>query len=293
MSDAAPRSDFMVSTDWLANHLQDDDVVVLDATTHLLPRPMVPTPEVPYDVVPGLADFAKGHIPGAQFVDIDGELSDRSHPLHFMLPPPQQCADVMARLGVGDETTVVCYATAVHWWATRLWWMLRVFGHRRAVVLDGGFQKWAAEGQPIEKGEARLRQRRLFTARMNPDLVATKRDVLEAIDKPGTCTINALRPEQHEGGGTTNYGRPGHISGSINIAAVNMVGADNTFRPVEELRQTLAGALATPRVLTYCGGGIAASSVTMLLMMLGHQDVRLYDASLSEWAPEATLPMSV
>lgn len=293
MSDADALSDFVVSTDWLASHLQDDDVVVLDATTHLLPRPMVPTPEVPYDVVPGLEDFARGHIPGAQFVDLDGELSDRSHPLHFMLPLPEQFADAMARLGVGDETTVVCYATAFHWWATRLWWMLRVFGHRRVVVLDGGFQKWTAEGRPVETGDAHPRQRRAFTARMNPDLVAAKRDMLEAIGQPGTCTVNALRPEQHEGGGTTNYGRPGHISGSVNIAAVNMVRADNTFRPVDELRRMLADALATPRVLTYCGGGIAASSVTMLLMMLGHQDVRLYDASLSEWAPDTTLPMSV
>lgn len=293
MSDADVRSDFVVSTDWLARHLADADVVVLDATTHLLPRPLVPTPEVPYDVVPGVEDFSRGHIPGAQFVDIDGELSDRSHPLHFMLPPPEQFADAMARLGVGDDTTVVCYSTAFHWWATRLWWMLRVFGHRKVVVLDGGFQKWTAEGRPVETGDARPRPRRAFTARMNPDLVAARREVLEAIGQAGTCTINALRPEQHEGGGTTNYGRPGHISGSINIAAVNMVRPDNTFRPVEELRQLLAGPLATPRVLTYCGGGIAASSVTMLLMMLGHEDVRLYDASLSEWAPDLTLPMSV
>jgi thiosulfate/3-mercaptopyruvate sulfurtransferase len=145
---------FIVSTDWLSRRLGDPSIVVLDATTHLMPRPVDPTPEVPYDVVSGRADFEKGHIPGAQFIDIDGEISDRSHPLHFMLPPADQFADVLARLGVGDDTTVVCYATAFHWWATRLWWMLRVFGHTRVVVLDGGFQKWAAEGRQWRQAPA-------------------------------------------------------------------------------------------------------------------------------------------
>jgi thiosulfate/3-mercaptopyruvate sulfurtransferase len=283
---------FIVSTDWLSRRLGDPSIVVLDATTHLMPRPVDPTPEVPYDVVSGRADFEKGHIPGAQFIDIDGEISDRSHPLHFMLPPADQFADVLARLGVGDDTTVVCYATAFHWWATRLWWMLRVFGHTRVVVLDGGFQKWAAEGRPVETGAGRSRPRQVFTARFHPDLVADRQAVLGAVQSGAACVLNALRPEQHAGGGTTNYGRPGHIRGSINVAAASAVGADNMFKPVDELKAMLAGALAQPQVITYCGGGIAASSITMLLMMFGHPDVKLYDASLSEWAPDASLPMA-
>ena len=292
MTASTGTSDFLVSTAWLAEHLNDPGVVVLDATTHLLPRPVEPTPEVPYDVVSGLADFSKGHVPGAQYADIDGELSDRSHSLHFMLCPPEQFADGMARLGVGDDTTVICYSTAFHWWATRLWWMLRVYGHTKTRVLDGGFQKWIAEGRPVETGGGRARNRRVFTARFDPDRVASKRDVLAAIGDTGICTINALRPEQHAGGGTTNYGRPGHITGSVNVAAVDMVRPDNTFKPLDELRGLLADAMATPRVVTYCGGGIAASSVTLALTMLGHPDVRLYDASLSEWAPDPALPMS-
>jgi len=287
----AAEPQYIVSADWLTARLDDPSVVVLDATTHLLARPVDPTPDVPYDVKPGREDFDKGHIPGAQFVDIDGELSDRSHPLHFMLPPAEQFAEGMARLGVSDATTVVCYSTAFHWWATRLWWMLQVFGHRNAVVLDGGFQKWAADGRAVETGPGRPRARGVFTARFHPELVAAKSDVLAAVQTGSACVLNALRPEQHAGGGTTNYGRWGHIRSSVNVPAAGVVGPDNTFRPREELRALLADTLARPKVITYCGGGIAASSITMLLMMFGHSDVRLYDASLSEWAPDASLPM--
>lgn len=282
---ATPR--FLVDTAWVAARLDAPDVVVLDATTHLVPRP-----DTPYDVISGLADFHAGHIPGSQFADIDGRLSDREHPLHFMLPSPEQFADAMAELGVSDDTTVVCCATANHWWATRLWWMLRVFGHEAAAVLDGGFQAWKAEGRPVETGDARGRPRGRFTARFHPELVADRHDVLAAIGASDTCTVNALRAEQHAGGGPTNYGRPGHITGSINLPAADVVGPDHRFLPLDVLRERLAPALAAPRVITYCGGGIAASSVTLLLTLLGHPDVRLYDASLSEWAPDPTLPMS-
>jgi thiosulfate/3-mercaptopyruvate sulfurtransferase len=289
----SPPTHFIVDAAWLAAHHSDPDVVVLDATTHLLPRPLDPTPPVPYDVLSGRADFEKGHIPGARFADVDGDLSDPDHPLHFMLPTAERFADGMARLGVGDDTTVVCYSTAFHWWATRLWWMLRAFGHERAVVLDGGFQHWVAEGRPVETGPAAVPARKVFTARFHPEMVAAKADVMAGIGAGDVCTLNALRPEQHAGGGTTNYGRPGHIAGSINVAAAAMVGADNRFRPIDEIRTLLAEPLAKPTVITYCGGGIAASSVTMLLTLLGHRDVRLYDASLSEWAPDPALPMAV
>jgi thiosulfate/3-mercaptopyruvate sulfurtransferase len=285
--DASKSPRFLVDADWVAAHLDAPDVVVLDATTHLVPQP-----DHPYDVISGRQDFHAGHIPGAQFADIDGELSDPDHPLHFMLPSPERFADAMAALGVSDHSTVVCYATANHWWATRLWWMLRVFGHDAVAVLDGGFQAWRAAGRAVETGDARGRPRGRFTARLRPELVADRDAVLAAIGAGDTCTVNALRPEQHAGGGNTNYGRPGHIRGSINLPAIDVVGSDHRFLPADELRRVLAPALATPRVITYCGGGIAASSVTMLLMMLGHPDVRLYDASLSEWAPDPALPMS-
>lgn len=282
------RPQFLVPTDWLAEHLDDPKVRILDATTHLPPKPDFSL----YDIVPGKEDFEKGHIPGAAFVDIEHDVSTPHPRLHFMLPEAERFSRAMATLGIFDDTLVVCYATGNHWWATRLWWMLQVFGHERAAVLDGGFQKWRAEGRPIETGPASARSVGSFTARSpRREMVADREEVLAAISRPDTSIVNALRAEQHEGHGGVHYGRRGHIAGSINIPSVGHLTADNTFKSPQELRKLFAEPLGKPRVLTYCGGGIAATSVALVLAMLGHDDVRVYDASLTEWAADPVLPM--
>lgn len=285
--------EFIVETEWLADHLHDPNVRVLDCTTHLTP----PTKGGAYDVVSGRADYEKGHIPGAELADIDNDLSDKNHSLHFMMPTPEYFANAISKLGVGDNTKVILYSTANHWWATRLWWMLRVFGHDNAAVLNGGFQKWAREKWPVEQGPERLWPKATqysqtsFTPKYRTGHVATKEEVLAAVGAGDICTLNALRSDQHAGTGGTVYGRLGHIAGSINVPAVNVVDGDNVFKSPAELRGQFAEPLSKPRVITYCGGGIAASSATMLLTMLGHKNVMLYDASLSEWAPDESLPM--
>jgi thiosulfate/3-mercaptopyruvate sulfurtransferase len=289
MPDAFRHPEYLVDTDWLAAHLRDPDVRVLDATTHLPPLPDFSL----YNVVSGRADFEKAHVPGAGFVDIEHDMSRPDPRLHFMLPTPEVFAAAMARSGVGDDTLVVAYSTANHWWATRLWWMLRVFGHDRAAVLDGGFQKWLAEGRPVEHGPAAAVAPGRFTPRWRPELVADKRDVLAALEDEAACIVNALRPEQHAGTGGVHYGRRGHIRGSVNISAVHHVRADNTFKGPAELHELFAPALRKARVVTYCGGGIAATSVALVLAMLGDDDVKVYDASLTEWAADPTLPMQV
>ncbi len=281
--------EFIVETAWLAEHLNEVKVRVLDCTTHLVP----PMKDGPYDVVSGRGDFEKGHIPGAGFVDIDNDISDRNQDLHFMMPAPKEFAEAMGKLGVGDDTQVILYSTANHWWATRVWWMLRVFGHDYAAVLNGGYQKWSREGLSVEQGPARLSSHARFTPKYRGGHVVGKAEVRDAIGAQDVCTLNALRPDQHAGTGGTVYGRLGHIKGSVNVAAVNVVDANNEFKQPDELRTMFADALAKPRVITYCGGGIAASSATMMLTMLGHNNVQLYDASLSEWAPDPSLPMEV
>ncbi len=279
--------EYLVDTAWLAAHLDDPQVRILDCTTHLPPLPDFSL----YTVVSGREDFEKAHIPGAQFVDIEHEVSTPHPRLHFMLPSAEVFAAAMSCLGVGGGTHVVCYATANHWWATRMWWMLRVFGHDRAAVLDGGFQKWQREARPVQSGPARPAPGAAFIARYRPELVAYKDDLLRAIGAGDTCTVNALRPEQHAGTGGVHYGRRGHISGSINIAAVQHLNPDNTFRSAAELRSQFAPALESKQVLTYCGGGIAATSVAFVLAMLGYDQVKVYDNSLTEWAADASLPM--
>jgi len=279
--------EYLVSTDWLAQQLDNPAVRIVDCTTHLPPLPDLSL----YNVVSGRADFEKAHIPGAAFVDIDPDLSMPHPRLHFMLCSPAQFADAMGELGIGDDTRVVAYSTANHWWATRLWWMLRVFGHDRASVLDGGFQKWHNEARPVEMGPGQSRPAARFTPRFRPELVATKEDVQAAIGRPDSCTVNALRREQHAGTGGVYYGRRGHIAGSINIPAVEHIRGDNTFKSADELRAMLAPALIRPEVITYCGGGIAATSVALALAMLGYDRVKVYDNSLTEWAADPSLPM--
>ncbi len=155
--------EYLIETEELAASLGDPDLVVLDSTTHL-----IPDPKITYTVKPGREDFEKGHIPGAQFVDLQADLSDNSGrygKLRFMLPSAEAFAAAMGRFGVGDSSRVVLYSTTAPQWAARVWWMLRNYGFDNAAVLNGGFQKWAREGRPVETGPAKPRAAAKFTVR--------------------------------------------------------------------------------------------------------------------------------
>jgi thiosulfate/3-mercaptopyruvate sulfurtransferase len=282
--------EFLIETDALERRLGDPDLRILDCTTHL-----IPDPKITYQVVPGRADFEKGHIPSAQFVDLPDDLSDKNHRLRFMLPAAEAFAAAMSRFGVSEGTRVVLllYSTANPWWATRVWWMLRVFGFDNAAVLNGGWQKWSREGRPVETGPAKPPPPAHFVVREQRPLMVGKEEVLQAMGDDGACTINALLPEQHAGTGGNTYGRPGRIKGSVNLPAAHLIDPEtNEFLPPTELRKRFEAIGAfDQRVITYCGGGIAASADALALVMLGHPEVRLYDASMSEWATDPSLPM--
>ena len=280
--------EYLVETEWLARNLADPNVLVLDCTTHL-----IPDPRITYQVKPGLEDFQRGHIPGAQFVDMLRDVSDTSQQLRFMRQTPDEFAAAMRRFGVNNTTRVVTYSTANVWWATRLWWLLHEFGYDNAAVLDGGWQKWQREGRAVETGAARPRPPGNFTVRAVRNLMVDKDEVLRAIGNGAVCTINALLPQQHTGSGGNAYGRAGRIAGSVNLPAAHLLNPEtNEFLPADELRKRFEAIGAMDRqVINYCGGGIAASADALALIMLGHNDVRLYDASLSEWAKDPSLPM--
>jgi thiosulfate/3-mercaptopyruvate sulfurtransferase len=280
--------EFLVESDWLARHLGDPGLVVLDCTVHL-----IPDPKLTYQVVSGRADFEKGHIPGAQFVDLQADLSDNGHRLRFMKPSAEAFAAAIGRLGVGDGSRVVTYSTTTPQWATRVWWLLRCFGFDNAAVLNGGFRKWSAEGRPVETGPGRARPSAQFTVREERPLMVGKDEVRRALGDAAVCTLNALSSEQHAGSGGNSYGRVGRIAGSVNLPAAQLIDpATGAFLAPDELRRRFAGVGALDReVITYCGGGIAASADAFVLMMLGHDRVKLYDASMSEWANDASLPM--
>jgi thiosulfate/3-mercaptopyruvate sulfurtransferase len=282
--------EFLAETDWLARQLNDPNVLVFDCTTHL-----IPDPKITYQVVPGREDFEKGHIPGAQFIDMLRDVSDTSQRFRFMRQPPDDFAAAMRRFGMNNNSRVITYSTANPWWATRMWWLLRVFGFDNAAVLNGGWQKWSREGRTVETGPAKPRPAGDFTVREVRNLMVGKDQVLAAIGDSAVCTLNALLPQQHTGSGGNSYGRPGRIAGSVNLPAAHLLNPDtNEFLSADELRKRFAAVGAMDReVITYCGGGIAASADALALVMLGHEKVKLYDASLSEWAVDPSLPMEV
>ena len=285
------REDFLVTTGWLAEHLAEPNLRVLECTVFLRPG----ADGRGFEVLSGRDEWAAGHIPGSAFADLQGDLSDNSSRLRFMMPPAEQFAEAMGRYGVGDDSDVVLYDRSGNMWAARIWWMLRAFGFDRARILDGGWARWTAEGRPASS-EVPAYPPATFTARPRPELIASKDDVLAAIESGQTCIVNALNGAQHRGE-VAPYGRPGHIKGSVNVPAMGAAGVvdpeTQLYHPVDEIRRRFeeAGARPDQRMITYCGGGIAASSAAFAATMAGFTNIALYDASLSEWAADETLPM--
>lgn len=284
--------DALVTTGWLAEHLDDPGLRIFECTAYLDYLP--PGGEAPYRVVSGRADYDEGHVPNAGFLDLQGELSDASSPPHlrFTLPPLQELADTFARRGIGDDSRVVLYSRGRLVWATRVWWMLRAIGFDRAAVLDGGFEKWVREARPVATESPEFASATL-TARLRPQTFIAKASVQAAMREPGACLINALDPELHRGE-NPRYGRPGRIPGSANVPASRLVNADtNTFVSAEKAAALFKGAGADPsrRTVLYCGGGIAASLDAFVLYQLGYEDLSIYDASMSEWARDPSLPI--
>jgi thiosulfate/3-mercaptopyruvate sulfurtransferase len=211
------------------------------------------------------------------------------------MPSADQFAATMSRHGVGDGNRVILYCTDRVGWATRIWWMLRTFGFDHASVLNGGLDKWIAEDRPISR-DVVTNPRATFTARPRPELIATKADVFGAIGDTSVRIINALTAPQFTGEGGVHYGRPGRIAGSVNVPSRDLTDDINkTFLPKDKLAELFAPAAVAnaDRIITYCGGGIAASVNAFALTMLGHRNVAVYDGSLSEWTKDPSAPMEV
>jgi thiosulfate/3-mercaptopyruvate sulfurtransferase len=282
-------TDPLVSTAWLAAHLDDGDLRVLDCTVILEPQG-----DGGLRAVAGRGGWAESHIPGSAFADLIVDLSDPDSPLRFTLPAADRFAAAMGRLGVGVGTRVVLYDGRLNMWAARLWWMLRAFGFDDAAVLDGGWRAWTAEGRPTSTEPSR-HPPAVFHARPRPGLFVGRDEVVASLDDGATCLVNALSGALHRGDQSA-YARPGHIPGSRNVPAADLVDPE-THRYLAEaaLRERFAPVLdpAVGRVVTYCGGGIAASSDAFALWRLGKRDVAVYDASLQEWAADPSLPLAL
>jgi thiosulfate/3-mercaptopyruvate sulfurtransferase len=289
---AAPSE--LISTAELAQILDQPNLRVFDCTTRL--EYLLPGSDAPYKVVPARDTFEAGHIPGADFLDLQGEFSDESTKLRFMMAGVAQLEAAFGRHGVGPDSFVVLYSIATPMWATRFWWMLKSLGFDSVAVLDGGLDKWKAEGRALESGPARDYPPATFTAKPRSGFFVDKHQVLAERGERGTVVVNALNATLHKGLEPGRYGRPGHIPGSCNVSAAALTDPDTkAFVPLADAEQKFAaqGFSRDKRVIAYCGGGISATVDLFMLHRLGYDKLTLYDGSMGEWATDDALPIEL
>ena len=277
--------DTLVSTEWLGEHLDDPDLVVLDCSVCTLQHD-----DGGFENISGRAQYAEGHIPGAGFADLKGELADGDSRIEFAVPSPDQFCAAMGAFGVGDDSRVVLYDAAYTAWAARVWWMLRWIGFDRAAILNGGLKAWTAEGRPLTTDVVN-RPAKHLTPSLRPQLIADRDEVFASIDDPAVQLIDTF-PEAYYRGEATIYDRPGHIPSAVNISALELLDESGYFRSDNELAALHHG-VPNARAITYCGGGIMASSNAFIMTRLGYTNVAVYTASLQEWAADPANPMVV
>jgi thiosulfate/3-mercaptopyruvate sulfurtransferase len=282
----------LISSAELAEILVRPGLRLFDCTTYLEPAPE--GSGQPYIAVPGRHTFEAGHIPGADFLDLQGEFSDQGTELRFMMPATAQLEAAFGRHGVSADSQAVLYSIGTPMWATRFWWMLKSLGFDNASVLDGGIDKWKAEGRAIETGPAKGYKPVTFTAKPRSGYFVGKNDVLAATTERNTVIVNALGPQFHKGLEPSRYGRPGRVPGSCNVSAATLLDRQTkAFVPLEDAEAKFAaqGFRKDKRVVAYCGGGISATIDLFLLHRLGYDKLTLYDGSMGEWAKDASLPI--
>jgi len=299
----------LVTADWLAEHLTDPSLRIVDVRWR---SRFENGRGISFDDHEG---YLAGHIPGAVFLGMIRDLSDPDHPVPDMLAGPEQFAQAMNRVGIGDDTLVVAYDNmGVPLGSARLWWALSYYGHDRVRVLDGGLREWQAKRQPLST-DVPVPAAAEFTPRLRTEWKASKQDVLRALGEPGTIIVDCLTHELYRGGGARHlWGqRPGHIPGAVNVpylANIDPALASVTTAERERLlasersfafssREVLAtlyqqaGVTPDREIITYCGRGYAGACGLLALKLLGYQRVRLYDGSWAEWSADPSLPVEV
>jgi len=287
MTDSPALPGLLVSTQWLADHLGAEGLVVVDASVANFTRPDGGT-----GYLSGHEQYLlEGHVPGAVFADLIDEFSDPDGAYPFTRPDAARFSAAAGALGVDDTSTVVVYDTAVGQWAARLWWLFRAFGFDRVAVLDGGLKKWRLEERELALGHVEPRPAS-FTASPRPELWVEKADVEAVVRGELDAALVCSTPPKEFTGEVSSRSRAGHIPGSSSAPAAFLVDREqNTVLDEEALRERLAPALGAPRIITYCGGGIAAASSALALTLLGERSVAVYDGSLNEWAADPAAPL--
>jgi len=273
----------LVGTEWLAAHLDDPDIRVVDASFKL----------------PGITpmareDYDRGHIPGAVFFDID-DIAEPGTSLPHMIPSPELFARKMEGLGIGGDDRVVVYDSAGLSSAGRAWWMLRLFGHRNVALLDGGLPQWKADGRPLETAVPNPPLRR-FTARFDPALVRDKHALLGNLATRREQVVDARAAGRFAGvAEETRPGlRRGHIPGSRNLPYDRVTDPQtHRLRDAEALSELFrdAGVALDRPIVTSCGSGVTACALAFALHLIGHPGAAVYDGSWSEWGLPGDTPV--
>jgi thiosulfate/3-mercaptopyruvate sulfurtransferase len=271
------RPEMLVETGWLAEHLDDPDLRIVDADA----------PEA----------YARAHIPGAAGHP-DANITLKTARGETFLMGPESYAAAVDRLGIGDDTAVVAYDGHSGLYAARLWWTLVYYGHQNVRVLNGGWHKWLLEGRPATTappGERSGAGRNRFTPRVEPGVLTDAPRLRAALGRADTAILDVRTAAEWSGAADRGNARRGHVPGAVHLEWVNLVTADEqrVFKPAAELREMLGALGVTPdkEVHVYCQAGIRAAHATFVLKLLGYDRVRNYDGSMRDWANREDTPL--
>jgi len=288
MAQSRLRESLLVETDWLADHLFDAALRVVDI------RGIIKPPDAPKPwYLPQLDAYRQGHIRGAVFVDWTEDIVEPAAPVHMTLAGPQRFKALMERLGIGAPHTVIVYddSGAI---APRLWWALNYYGHPGVRLLNGGWTKWVGEGRPVT-AEVPRHPTAVFMPRVCPEWRATVAEVRAVLDDPGVALVDCRGPKEFVGE-IGRGSRKGRIPGAVNVPVVRFLDPQlKTWKDPAEIRKLFETAGVTPdrRVITYCNAGVSASVGLFALKLLGHENAANFAGSWYEWEADPANPVQV
>ena len=264
------REELIIEEEELLNVISDSNLRLFDATVLLAPQ----------GGESGYSRYKAGHLPGAAFLDHAALSKQHTSPM-FMLLNQEELAAAIGKLGISNDSDVVVYSTDSMMWATRVWWVLKYAGHTNVRVLNGGFEAWSGELMDTEN----TYEPETFVPNLSPRMIAYKEEVMAAINDGGTCTLNALPYSFYTGEADVPYARNGHITGSLSLSFEHLMDG-HKLKHDAALAEVFTEYDKSSRLITYCGGGIAATLTASCAQLAGFKDVGVYDGSMSEWLEE-------